>query len=192
MPSLERFLSEFGAIRIYGQPLDPEISIELNPSMTIGADGASFVVVRAFAIKNTCRVLPTSIILALPGKGDEPNPNDECAHEGDLVWSVPASGTTVALQASFGTVENLLRNFDAREGERLGFLRGDWYVRCPNGHDDLVTGFTSNHDCEQCGRKAVDNGHAVVVCPVGHGSGPVSGITESHICMHCGRQCRRG
>lgn len=78
-----------------------------------------------------------------------------------------------------------------------GFLRGTFIVRCPSGHDDQVEGITRNHDCEKCGKKAVDEGTAQVVCPDGHDS-RVEGITESHLCTFryasgamCGKQCRR-
>lgn len=78
-----------------------------------------------------------------------------------------------------------------------GFLRGTFIVRCPAGHDDQVDGITRNHDCEKCGRKAVDEGSANVVCPDGHAT-PVEGVTESHSCTSqvqsgalCGKQCRR-
>jgi hypothetical protein len=69
-------------------------------------------------------------------------------------------------------------------------LRGTWVVRCPNGHDDIVTGITRNHDCETCGKKAVSDGGALVVCPNGHASG-VDGITQHHTCPVCNKECRR-
>jgi hypothetical protein len=69
-------------------------------------------------------------------------------------------------------------------------LRGTWIVRCPDGHDDIVTGITRNHNCEKCGKTSVSGGGAMVVCPNGHASG-VDGITEHHKCTTCGQECRR-
>ena len=79
----------------------------------------------------------------------------------------------------------------------VGFLRGTWIVRCPNGHDDQVDDITRNHDCETCDAKSVDGGSANVVCPDGHAT-HVEGVTESHACSFklpnggiCRKQCRR-
>jgi len=80
-----------------------------------------------------------------------------------------------------------------------GFLEGTWIVRCEDGHDDKVEDITRNHTCE-CGKKSVDGGTAIVVCPDGHGGkeNKVEGITRQHQCQHplpgggiCGKQCRR-
>ena len=36
------------------------------------------------------------------------------------------------------------------------FIEGTFIVRCQNGHDDQVDSVTHNHDCDECGAKAVD------------------------------------
>src|SRR6266404_3939426 len=45
---------------------------------------------------------------------------------------------------------------------------GTWKVRCPNGHDDIVTQGTCNHRCEKCGAQAFAAGAGYIVCPKGH------------------------
>jgi len=47
-------------------------------------------------------------------------------------------------------------------------LWGKWKIRCPNGHDDIVTRGTCQHLCETCGTQAFNNGAVRIVCPNNH------------------------
>jgi hypothetical protein len=78
------------------------------------------------------------------------------------------------------------------EQEMSGFLEGTWVVQCPNGHNNIVSGITRNHTCENddCGVKSVSDGGAIVVCRSGHTSG-VGNITRHHKCPICEEECRR-
>ncbi len=70
-----------------------------------------------------------------------------------------------------------------------GFLEGKFKVRCPLGHDDIVSGITHNHTCEKGPHKSVVKGSAILVCPDGH-MNPVGNITRSHKCWICEKECR--
>lgn len=84
----------------------------------------------------------------------------------------------------------ILADFKSK-GETIMGLIGTWVVRCPDGHDEQVTGITQNHTCH-CGKKSVEDGSGVVVCPDGHTrDNGVSGITKKHKCGECGKECRR-
>ena len=71
-------------------------------------------------------------------------------------------------------------------------LGGTWVVRCPNGHDDVVTQGTCQHVCEKCNVQAFSGSVVTVVCPEGHANRVNTGeLMESHKCSKCGRECRR-
>lgn len=71
-------------------------------------------------------------------------------------------------------------------------LVGTWRVRCLNGHDNMVAGFTRDHRCETCGIMSVSEGSAWVVCPRCGNVDHVDGVTRQHECDRCGAQCRYG
>lgn len=74
------------------------------------------------------------------------------------------------------------------------YLWGTWVVRCPNGHDDIVTGGTAQHKCEKCGVQVFKDGKVTVVCPKGHANETtLHGKTQSVICKvaDCKSECCR-
>jgi len=83
-------------------------------------------------------------------------------------------------------------------GRASACLYGNWLVRCPNGHLNIITDITCNRTCETCGALSVVNGEAVVMCPNSHANHVISGMREerekwvmSYKCHICGQECRR-
>jgi hypothetical protein len=74
-------------------------------------------------------------------------------------------------------------------------LYGNWHVRCPLSHIDLVTGGTRQHRCETCGRQCFVDGKVTVMCPKGHANIVVLGnvdLLTSYKCQtkDCGLECQ--
>lgn len=56
----------------------------------------------------------------------------------------------------------------AMAADKKHALYGNWHVRCPVGHVDLVTKGTKQHKCQTCGRQCFVDGEVTVMCPKGH------------------------
>jgi len=76
-------------------------------------------------------------------------------------------------------------------------LWGRWKIRCPNGHDDIVTQGTCQHQCETCGAQAFDHGAVRIVCPNGHATLVQTGtshdqrdLLQSYKCPQDHLECR--
>ena len=70
-------------------------------------------------------------------------------------------------------------------------MYGKWIVRCPNGHDDVVTEGTCQHVCEKCGTQVFSGDVVTVVCPAGHPNRVHTGDAMRSWKCSCGRECRR-
>jgi hypothetical protein len=70
-------------------------------------------------------------------------------------------------------------------------LYGRWYVLCRNGHIDVVTDGTCNHQCDD-GQLAFKDGEGDIVCPNRHVNHVVTGkgVITSFKCRICGTECR--
>lgn len=83
----------------------------------------------------------------------------------------------------------------ARADDKRHALYGNWHVRCPAGHVDLVTKGTRQHKCEKCGRQCFANGNVTVMCPNGHAN-TVSlenvDVLRGYKCQtkNCGLECQ--
>ena len=100
-----------------------------------------------------------------------------------------------ALIAKAGAIGVLL----ITPGSAWACLWGKWKIRCPNGHDDIVTQGTCQHTCETCGAQAFNNGAVRIVCPNGHATLVQTGtshdqkdVLQSYKCPQDQLECRIG
>lgn len=113
--TLDDVFNDSLSVRIYGKSLKPDITVSAD-GKSVGRAGQSlaFVSVRGFAVGSYCRRLPTPILLALPGAGDDPDDGDTCAAPTERVWRVPFTATSTALMPASGTIEEILREAETR------------------------------------------------------------------------------
>jgi hypothetical protein len=114
--TLDDVFNESLAVKIYGRPFAPQISVPAGPNKSVGQgkEALAFVSVRGFAFGSICRRLPVPLLLALPGEGVPPEPDDKCATKGEQVWTVPFNATSTALMPSSGTIEDLLADAETK------------------------------------------------------------------------------
>ena len=81
-------------------------------------------------------------------------------------------------------------------GTARACLYGKWWVKCPNGHVDMVDDGTCSHKCERCGLQVFRGNQVTVVCPNGHANtidtGACGRACTSYKCETCGSDCRVG
>lgn len=107
--TVEKIISIEKTIRLYGKEIT-DIGLGQKIGIGLESDGqtVSFALVRAISAANFCKELPSPIILAVPGKGLEPLPDDTCAEKGDLVWSIGRNTETLHLSLNRGDVLSLV------------------------------------------------------------------------------------
>ena len=97
---------------------------------------------------------------------------------------------TAKMVAAFGAVGVIM----VAPNRAFACMYGTWVVRCPRGHDDVVTEGTCQHVCEKCGTQVFSGQVVTVVCPAGHANRVrTGGRMTSWKCYesNCRRECRR-
>src|SRR4051794_19033286 len=115
--TFDEVFSETASVRVYGNRLDPTLTLSASSERTVGVPGSAlqFVLIKGFGVgASYCKRLPIPIFLALPGDGKAPEGTDTCAKPGELVWSVPFSATSSMLIPESGTIETLLQSAQTR------------------------------------------------------------------------------
>lgn len=126
----------FGAIRFFGVPVkDMKLGVETLTAFGRGAKGIGFAQVRAVERYGKCIRLPVPLLLFLPGgrlAKDEP-----CARPGEWVWDILPSDTSVVLDITTASIEDILKDIETygiKGGVKLENVTSDGSKICATVH----------------------------------------------------------
>jgi len=105
-------LTSSGQFRLYGNPIREFPATDLGSY--VGSDLTSFAQIKGYGIGEYCRRFPVPALMLVPGAGEQPSPQDNCAMPGEYVWYVSPNARTLTLTSRIGSFAELLDDVSTR------------------------------------------------------------------------------